>query len=125
MIELETFKTLLVNERSTLEQELDKLGRRDSTSGENWDIKIPEMDVLAADENELADMAEELQIDSIVLDELEIRYRLVLAALERMEHGSYGLCEVCGDEIDQERLHANPAAPTCRTHLNQDGSQDH
>lgn len=35
------------------------------------------------------------------------------AALERMEHGTYGTCVECGREIDAERLEAVPYATLC------------
>lgn len=34
-------------------------------------------------------------------------------ALERLEHGDYGRCEVCGQAIPVERLEVRPAARTC------------
>jgi RNA polymerase-binding transcription factor DksA len=35
------------------------------------------------------------------------------AALERLEHGTYGVCEDCGGPIAPARLDALPAARTC------------
>ncbi|MEU4876995.1 TraR/DksA C4-type zinc finger protein [Streptomyces sp. NPDC021608] len=34
-------------------------------------------------------------------------------ALERLERGEYGKCEVCGRTIPPERLEIRPAATTC------------
>lgn len=34
-------------------------------------------------------------------------------ARERLEHGGYGRCEVCGEAIPAERLEVRPAASTC------------
>ncbi|WUH89431.1 TraR/DksA C4-type zinc finger protein [Streptomyces sp. NBC_00433] len=34
-------------------------------------------------------------------------------ALERLEEGGYGRCEVCGEPIPPERLEVLPAAATC------------
>ncbi|MFC4034353.1 TraR/DksA family transcriptional regulator [Streptomyces polygonati] len=34
-------------------------------------------------------------------------------ALERLERGDYGRCEVCGEPIPVERLAVRPAATTC------------
>ena len=39
------------------------------------------------------------------------------AALQRMERGTYGLCEVCHDPVETERLIANPLARLCLDHL--------
>lgn len=38
------------------------------------------------------------------------------AALARIEEGTYGRCEVCGEEIPEGRLRARPAARTCIAH---------
>lgn len=38
------------------------------------------------------------------------------AALERIEQGEYGVCEVCGRQIADERLEAVPATRFCREH---------
>jgi RNA polymerase-binding protein DksA len=37
----------------------------------------------------------------------------VEAALERIEAGSYGTCQLCGREISRQRLDALPHAATC------------
>lgn len=43
------------------------------------------------------------------LDEL----RSTEAALDRMDHGTYGDCADCGEPIPLQRLLAQPAAPRC------------
>lgn len=35
------------------------------------------------------------------------------AALARLEEGTYGYCEDCGEEIDEERLRVSPFATRC------------
>jgi DnaK suppressor protein len=37
----------------------------------------------------------------------------VVVALRRVEDGTYGLCEDCGEPIDERRLRALPATPFC------------
>lgn len=37
----------------------------------------------------------------------------VTAALRKMEHGTYGLCDICGKEIPAGRLDAVPYATLC------------
>jgi sigma-B regulation protein RsbU (phosphoserine phosphatase) len=39
------------------------------------------------------------------------------AALDRLDHGSYGLCEACGDPIEPERLRVDPLITFCLDHL--------
>ena len=35
------------------------------------------------------------------------------AALEKAEHGAYGICEICNDPIEEERLLADPLVTVC------------
>ncbi len=39
--------------------------------------------------------------------------RKIQAALQRMEDGSYGVCEECGDDIGVPRLNARPVTRLC------------
>lgn len=43
--------------------------------------------------------------------------REVDSALERMDKGSYGLCEECHDPVEQDRLMADPLVRYCLDHL--------
>jgi phosphoserine phosphatase RsbU/P len=49
--------------------------------------------------------------------------REVDAALERFESGTYGLCEVCHDPIEADRIIANPLERFCLGDLNADERQ--
>ena len=58
-----------------------------------------------------SDRAREL---SLMLTDRE-RQKLIQIeeALKKIDEGSYGICESCGDEIDEERLIAMPFAKLC------------
>lgn len=43
-----------------------------------------------------------------------LEIRMIEAALDRIEAGTYGICVACGDEISEERLNVLPATPKCR-----------
>jgi len=43
--------------------------------------------------------------------------REVDSALERMDKGTYGLCETCHDSVEQDRLMADPLVRYCLDHL--------
>lgn len=47
--------------------------------------------------------------------------REIEAALERVEAGTYGVCEVCGRPIASGRLEARPTARTCVEHASAAG----
>jgi DnaK suppressor protein len=46
-------------------------------------------------------------------DRVESRIAELEHALERLEEGSYGICESCGKPIDLERLEALPQTELC------------
>ncbi len=92
-----------------------------AVEGENglWSAKDPQMDVMnsAAEPNEAADKVEELDERGGEVTALSTRLADVRKALEHIEQGTYGHCEVCNQAIEEERLEANPAARTCIAHL--------
>jgi RNA polymerase-binding transcription factor DksA len=88
----------------------------DTDSGD-WIIRTDNIDHTEADENSLADAAEEADERVAILAELENRYRSTIHALHKMENGTYGICEISGEQIEEGRLLANPAARTCVHHM--------
>lgn len=47
------------------------------------------------------------------------------AALQRIDNGSYGLCDVCHDTIEADRLQQDPLVRFCLDHLNQEQRRAH
>lgn len=117
MIDNTQYKKRLEIEFKELEKELSGLGTHNKENPAEWDVKAPDFDIMNADENEAADKNEELHVDSIILDELTARYNDVALALTKIEAGTYGLCEIDGGPIEDSRLLANPAARTCKEHI--------
>lgn len=58
----------------------------------------------------------EREKDLSVLETLEAEITELDAALERVEHGSYGICEACHEPIPEARLEARPTARFCVDH---------
>ena len=111
------YKVRLEEEKTKLESELDSLGRRNPANGGDWEATPPETGS-EPDPVDSADQKEKFDDNNAILNDLEIRYNDVLAALDRIEKGTYGVCVVSGEAIEEDRLDADPAAATCKAHLN-------
>lgn len=110
------FKEKLLAEKTLLEGELQGL----ATQGKNGDwsaLPVPHTDV-EGDVADQADFMEDFDSKTARLSSLETRYNQVLAALERIESGTYGVCVKSGALIEEDRLEANPAAETCKAMMN-------
>lgn len=64
------------------------------------------------EEESVADLLVDLNLAILDLHIEEIRE--IDAALMRIAHGEYGICQDCSDEIAVERLNAYPTAKRCR-----------
>ena len=58
----------------------------------------------------------ELERDISIVSSLENEMDEVQAALDRLEEGTYGRCEICGRPIGDERLAALPVIRYCVDH---------
>lgn len=119
-----SFKNRLEEERKAVETELTSVGVQNPANPSDWEGKETSMDVMsaAADANEAADKMEEYEENRAISDTLEVRYNAIQRALEKIEDGNYGTCEVCHAPLEEARLEANPAARTCTSHMEQDSS---
>lgn len=114
---IEKFKALLEEEKLTLLEELQTVGVENPNQAEDFEPVPPVMDISEADRNEVADKIEEFGNNQAVTRDLERRLLEVKQALERIENGTYGICEISKEPIELDRLEANPAATTCKNHL--------
>lgn len=65
-------------------------------------------------DSEEASVADLLADMNLAMVDMHInRMREVEAALARIDQGSYGACIDCGDDIDHQRLRAQPMAERC------------
>ena len=110
------FKKKLEAEKEKLESEMGGIGRRSTTVPNDWEA-VPSETGTESDLADQADVVMSRESNSAILADLEARYDTVLAALLRIEHKTYGKCEVCGETIAEARLEADSAATTCTKHL--------
>lgn len=117
MIDTDKYKTRLEEELKLLETELATVAKINPDNKADWEPKETDMNVSTADANELADKREQYKENDAILYDLEIRYNNVKLALKKIEEGTYGICEIGGEEIEEDRLDANPAARTDKKHI--------
>ena len=100
-----------------LEQARDRLNR----TIEHHDIGTASLEeetgeLLSAADNPLADAATETyerELDEGLEEDARDQLRQVEKAIERIESGEYGRCEICGKEIPVDRLEAVPWTTLC------------
>ncbi len=109
-------KEQLEKERDVLIEELRDMGKLNPETSE-WEAMPAKSDFPESDLNDLADKFEDFEARSSMLKTLEPRLNNILRALKNLNKESFGKCEVCKKNIENDRLEANPAALTCKTHL--------
>ncbi len=105
----------LQTERTTLEKELNDIAVFDARTGD-WVAK-PEEHTSQADPNMTADTTEGWNERRAMMAQLETRWRHVMLALQKTDSGTFGICEICDEHIEDDRMHVNAAARTCKIHL--------
>ena len=98
--------------KGALEEELVAVERQLEEHGSPADSETVEVDVDEGFADSAHATAERSQTLALV-EQLHEHRREIKAALERMESGTYGKCQNCGQDIPFERLEARPAAPLC------------
>jgi DnaK suppressor protein len=112
----EQFKKKLEQEKAKLESEMGSIGRPNPLVPGDWE-PVPTETGTEADLADQADVVMSRESNAAILADLEARYDTIREALSRIEKKTYGKCEVCGDDIGEARLGADPAATTCVKHL--------
>ena len=117
MLDKKKIKDKLEKERDVLLEEMQDMGKLNPETGE-WEATPEEVEHAEADQNDMADRFEDFEARSSMIKVLEPRLHNILSTLKRLNNrGSFGKCVVCKKDIEMTRLEANPAAQTCKKHL--------
>lgn len=111
---LNELKQKLEESKVNIEKELESFAVKNKT-GDDWNTKFPaeeNCDDIECEEDEVEEYENLLPVEH----SLELRLKDINIALEKITKNEYGKCEVCGAEIDEERLKAIPEARTCIIH---------
>ena len=109
-------KEKLEKERDVLLEQLKDMGKLDTETGE-WEATPEELEFPESAENATTDGLQDFEARSSMMRTLEPRLNNILRALKRLNRDSFGKCEICKKDIEAARLEANPAARTCKKHL--------
>ncbi|MBI2636948.1 MAG: TraR/DksA family transcriptional regulator [Parcubacteria group bacterium] len=106
---IEEQKRALLEKKEQLEQDLAARGAKKGSDAADYRAAYQEYG-----DDEESNAAEYAQTETNlgVVEELEDELAKTCAALERIEHGTYGIDAATGKPIRMERLRANPAALT-------------
>ena len=102
---ISTLRGLLENERGRLQVQIAAL-QVGSDDAPSYDENFADSGQVAAEQGENKVLASQLRSE---LDEVE-------RALTKLDDGTYGQCEVCGEAIADARLEAMPATRFCIDH---------
>ncbi|MFA4890173.1 MAG: TraR/DksA C4-type zinc finger protein [Candidatus Paceibacterota bacterium] len=112
----EYFKGKLEKRKKDLEEALSHVGQKNPKIAGDWELTMADMNVMTADKNELADAFEQLENRAAIEDKLESQLTFINEALEKIKNGKFGICETGGEQIEEDRLEANPSAKNCIKH---------
>ncbi len=114
----EHFKGKLEAELTLVEKQLGELGWKNPDTGE-FEATDGNLETMAPtqDSNEFADQLEELVEREGETSTLEAHRKDIKDALAKIEQGTFGTCEKGAEIIEEDRLEANPAARTCKAHM--------
>lgn len=99
-----TARAVLDAERDSLRRQLADLG--EGGDGMSFDEGFADSSQVAAEQGEVRALVANLRS---LLDDVE-------RALQKLDDGTYGLCEECGEPISPARLEAMPATRFCVQH---------
>ena len=116
MIDKKKTKDKLEKERDLLVGQMKDIGNLNTDTGE-WDAVPEAVDRAEADQNEMSDRFENFEERSSRIKVLEKRLQDILESLKGISTGSFGKCKICKKDIELARMEANPAAITCKKHL--------
>jgi len=103
MLELDYFKELLLERKKQIEKNILE------TKNEIEELKNVEVN----DDGDYASLCTDNLIDSAINNQQVKELKEIEEALKKIEDGTYGICEMCGEPIRKLRLKVKPYAKYC------------
>jgi len=103
-------KANLLKEKLELEKNLEQIATPLNKKGGDYETSFEEIGTGKEDNaTEIEQYSDNFSVETV----LEKKLQNIIEALQKIEAGTYGLCEKCQKEIDIARLKANPSAKNC------------
>lgn len=97
------YRALLDEERGHLVAQLEEMGFADGGTGLDYDSNFADSSQVTAERGEVEALSNKLKEQLADVD----------TALAKLDDGTFGACDSCGNPIDPARLEAMPAAKLC------------
>jgi len=113
---IEELRAALERNKEEIEKNLKTFAQKDKKLKGDWDTKFPKWGEGGSGGAALESGADQVEQYGNLLPveyNLETQLKDINLALDKIAKGTYGKCEKCGKEIDEERLKAHPAARFC------------
>lgn len=110
--EFEKLKEELEKERDTITSELEKFATRNPVVKGDYRSRFPTTDQ-SDTSDEKAHSVEEFEKERGVEQNLELRLKEINETLDKIQIGTYGVCNRCRSPIEEKRLKAIPVAQFC------------
>ncbi|KUK51093.1 MAG: TraR/DksA C4-type zinc finger protein [bacterium] len=106
--------------KKSIEQQLIKLKQEKQKILKEYQERLNSNDYISSEAStypyhsaDIGTDAASLETNSINLNDLLKEIREIDDAISRLENGTYGICEICGEEISMKRLKALPFTKLC------------
>lgn len=118
-IHIPKFKSLLEDEKIRIEKELESISAKVGSGENNIEAIQLEVGEDTADREDVAESIESYENNESIVVALRTELSEIDHALGKinLNNETYGVCEVGGEQIEEDRLEANPSARTCKGHI--------
>ena len=101
--EIEYFKDLLLLRKEQIEKNIDSVERE---MDELRDLELN-------DEGDFASASSDNMVENAIGSQQELELKEINSALDKIKDGTYGVCEMCEEDIGFQRLKVKPHAKYC------------
>ena len=115
-MDAEHARQLIVSEKTRLEILIRERETENGVGAESESDSISELSSLDQHQGDIGTETFEREKDFSLVEQLEAEIGDLDAALRKIDDGTYGVCEICGRDIEPERLEAVPGTRTCIEH---------